>query len=232
MNAINIYESGEYLANNQTWHSEFSGYKAGEIRKILEKNAIRPSSFVDVGCGSGGIVGELSADYPAARFTGYDVSPQANAVSQSRASENVEFHLGDFTKTEEKYDCLLCIDVFEHVRDYMGFLESLRPRATVMVFHIPLEINVLAIFRQIMLQSRREVGHLHYFHKDTALATLKDCGYDIVDCYYTETFRLLPRVSMMNKLTGFIYRIVFKISKDLAVSLFGDCSLIVLARPA
>ncbi len=226
-----MYETGEYLANNAEWHIGDSSFKAAQVKTILDRNGIKPASFVEVGCGAGGILTELSHAFPAANFVGYDISPQAHALSQTRRSDRVEFRQSDFLATEDHYDCLMAMDVFEHVEDYMGFVRGLSKRATCSIFHIPMEINFVSILRGNMIDSRKKVGHLHYFSRDTALATLKDCGYDIVDDFYTESFRRLPRPALKNKLTGAIYRAVFSRSKDLAVKLFGDCSLIVLARP-
>ena len=45
------------------------------------------------------------------------------------------------------YDVLLVIDVFEHVPDYLGFIEKLRQKADLKVFHIPLDLSVSSIVR-------------------------------------------------------------------------------------
>ena len=52
-----------------------------------------------------------------------DVSPAAIAFSRSRASERLTFHLGDLLAVSDRsYDLLMCLDVVEHVPDYLGFL--------------------------------------------------------------------------------------------------------------
>ncbi|MEO5809380.1 MAG: class I SAM-dependent methyltransferase [Sphingomicrobium sp.] len=232
MPATDMYLSGEYLEKNQEWHVGDAPFKAAQVRAILERNGLNPRSFAEVGCGAGAILTELAKLYPDVPFVGYDISPQAHKLSKERETGQVKFYLGDFLTTDQSYECLLCMDVFEHIPDYMGFLAKLRDRGQVTIFHIPLEVNLVSILRRNMIESRKTVGHLHYFNRDTALATLRDCGYEIVDDFYTESFRRLPRPSLKNKFTGLVYKTVFARSKDLAVKLFGDCSLIVLARPA
>lgn len=230
--ASTIYETGKYLEMNQGWHVDDSPFKAAQVKAILERNGFYPRTFVEVGCGAGAILSELAREYPQSRFSGYEISPQAHELSKARETDRIQYHLADFLRTKDRYDCLLCMDVFEHVPDYLGFLEKLRDRADLSIFHIPLEINLVSILRRNMTESRKAVGHLHYFNRDTALATLADCGYEIIDDFYTESFRRLPRPSLKNKITGLVYRLIFRRSKDLAVKLFGDCSLIVLARPS
>jgi hypothetical protein len=33
----NIYQDGTYLENNSSWHEEDSPFKAGQIKRIIEK---------------------------------------------------------------------------------------------------------------------------------------------------------------------------------------------------
>jgi hypothetical protein len=75
--------------------------------------------------------------------------------------------------------------VFEHVPDYIGFLEKCKPLAKYKIYHIPLDIHVSSVLRGSFVNARYSVGHLHYFSEESALATLKDTGHEIVDCFYT-----------------------------------------------
>ncbi len=77
------------------------------------------------------------------------------------------------------------VDVFEHVEDYIGFLRKVARLARYGIFHIPLDISVQSILRDLPMNNRRTAGHLHYFMKDTALATLDYAGLEILDWFYT-----------------------------------------------
>ena len=68
------------------------------------------------------------------------------------------------------------------------------------IFHIPLDLSVSALLRGMLIYNRNSVGHLHYFTSDTAIATLTDCGYEIVDTMYTPSFADLPSKSWKAKL--------------------------------
>jgi SAM-dependent methyltransferase len=226
------YLDGAYLAHNPTWHAEHSAVKARWIDDILARNALRPKTIAEIGCGSGEILVELRRRRPDARFTGFEVSPQAYAICSPKQADGLEFIEGDFLESPpEDLDLLLLIDVFEHVPDYLGFLASLQGHAKHTVFHIPLDLSVQALLRGTTYPVLREqTGHLHYFIKYTALATLRDCGYVIVDWRYTRSSQELPGKGPKTKIANVPRRITQLISEDLSARLFGGYSLMVLTR--
>src|SRR5213075_586346 len=56
-----IYQSGEYLDKNPTYHVEDSAWKARQIFQMIEKNRVKPASVCEVGCGAGEILKQLQA---------------------------------------------------------------------------------------------------------------------------------------------------------------------------
>lgn len=225
-----IYKSGTYLENNETWHAQDSPWKATQISRILDDNGIAPQTVCEAGCGAGEILRQLSLRYESASFTGFELSPQAFDLCKQRESDRVKFHLESVLETDTFFDCLLCIDVFEHVEDYMGFISALRSKATYKVFHIPLDISVLTVLRASFLKYRNNIGHLHYFTRETALATLTNCGYEIVDSFYTTSFLGIPGTTFKTRMARFPRRMMFLFSQHLAVRVLGGCSLMVLAK--
>ena len=122
------------------------------------------------------------------------------------------------------------MDVFEHIEDYLGFLKACKPKAELTIFHIPLDISVEGVLRNRLIFGRKRGGHLHYFDKNTAIATLEDTGYTIIDASYTAGLIELPSKSIKSKLAYFPRKLLFKINKDIAARLFGGFSLLVLAK--
>jgi len=232
--AQSIYTSGEYLDRNQTWHVEDSGWKADQIEAILTRNRIHPQLVAEIGCGAGGVIAGVSekAVFKDARFKGYDISPQAIALAQTRSSERLSFSCEDFFASGEKPDVLLVIDVFEHVPDYMGFVTKCRMSAHYKVYHIPLDMHVSAVLRDTADITRRQLGHLHYFTAASALSTLKDTGHEIVDYCYTSSalglFKQHP--SFKRALANGPRWLLQKISMPFTARLLGGYSLLVLAR--
>jgi hypothetical protein len=81
-----------------------------------------------------------------------------------------------------------------------------------------------------ILETRRQLGHLHYFSKETALATLRDAGFDILDDGYTKSGVEGPSLSTRGRRSGLVRRMAFRVRPDLAARLLGGYSLLVLAK--
>ena len=226
-----MYENGAYLANNPSWHEEDSPWKAGKIDLLLKKNGIVPSTVCEVGCGAGGILSWLSKHYGGTAFSGYEISPDAFEICRKKADRNLTyFHQNLLEVSDAYFDVVMAIDVFEHVEDYFGFLRGLKAKGTYKVFHIPLDLSAQSVLRgSPIMKYRFFVGHLHYFTKDTALATLEDTGYEIVDYFYTNGSEL-PNRGWKANLMKLPRTVSFSINKDLAVRAFGGFSLMVLAK--
>ncbi|BBB95012.1 SAM-dependent methyltransferase [Bradyrhizobium japonicum] len=231
-----LYTGEGYAEAHPGWHDEDAGTKAAKIARIVRANNITCRTIVDVGCGVGGVLNALLEHdvFRDSTAVGYDIAPYAITAAKPRERDNLRFHCGDFSQTSGSYDLLLCIDVFEHIDDYMGFLRRLRGRSKYYVFHIPLDLNVLSVLRDQPLQKRKEVGHLHYFDQATALATLRDTGFEIIDSQYTrleDFLHLHPELrTTKTLLVNAGRRIVRTVAgEDLSVRLLGGASLMVLA---
>ena len=226
------YESGEYLAKNPDWHAADSPHKAQWITEILKRNHIEPQHIVEVGAGSGEILVQLRKTFPGARLEGYDISPQAHAIAGPKATDGLTFHLADYLAADGPApDLLMAIDVFEHVEDYMAFLKAIKPRGQFKIFHIPLDLSVQGVLRGTpILVARQEIGHLHYFTKDTAIAVLTDCGYEVIDWNYTHGTETLPHRALRTRLMTMPRRVMRRMNEDFAVRLMGGASLMVLTR--
>jgi hypothetical protein len=226
-----IYSNAEYLANNPTWHVEDSPWKAQRIHDILRRNNLKPSRIAEIGCGAGEILVQLKAHLPQSSFVGYEMSEQAFALARSREREGVHFINANVLDENVHFDALLCIDVFEHVDDYIGFIKSLRGCADYKIFHIPLDLSVQAVVRgDALLEARRRVGHLHYFTKDTALETIRYCGYEVIDANLTAFAIDLPNRGLRANLMKIPRVLLSKVAPDFAARVLGGWSLMVLAK--
>lgn len=228
-----IYRDGTYLQNNPSWGEEDSSWKADRIVKLIERNALKPASICDIGCGAGEILIRLSQRLDAGiKYHGYEISPQAYEICRKKAKDNISFFLKGLSEVDDgQFDIAMAIDVFEHVEDYFGFLKELKTKSEYKIFHIPLDLTVLTVLRpSSILETRRTYWHLHHFCKDTALAALEHAGYEIVDYFHTGSAVELPNASWKAGLLKPARKLMFRINRDLAARLLGGYSLLVLAK--
>jgi cyclopropane fatty-acyl-phospholipid synthase-like methyltransferase len=227
----NPYVDGEYAAKNPLWHVDESAFKARHILRMLERHALEPRTIGEVGCGAGEVLRLLQAKMDrGCRFWGYDIAPHALEMCRSRANDRLQFKLADIREDDTAFfDLMLVLDVFEHVEDYLGFLNGIRSKSEFKIFHIPLDLSVQAVLRKRGLLKRREVHrHLHYFTKETALETLRDAGYDVLDHVFTPRCIELGNETAQ-KVARLPRRLCFAIHRDLTVRVLGGYSLLVLA---
>lgn len=189
-----------------------------------------PASVVDVGCGTGGVLAFLKDLWPGSRLVGYDI---AAAAIDGRRRE-LDLRVGGVTDISEVFDLALVLDVFEHVEDYMGFLRTLHRVATRFAFHIPLDLSSQTVLRsRPLIQGREAIGHLHYFSVPTAIATLQDTGFRVIEQ------RLVPAGSearawdRRTRAAGIPRRALARLAgHDFAARAMGGYTLMVLAEPA
>ena len=194
---------------------------------------LAPRTVCDVGCGAGQVLGELQKKLPKqTSFSGYEISPDAFKICVPKANDSLSFNLLDFSEFRgEPFDLLLVLDVVEHVSDYLGFLRDLRHKGRYVLFHIPLELTVHSLVRGVLMLNRRTYGHLHHFTKDTALATLQDCGYKVLDWFYTPSVADVTRPGIKRGFPSLLRRTGFRIAPDESVLILGGYALMVLTVP-
>jgi hypothetical protein len=90
--------------------------------------------------------------------------------------------------------------------------------------------SVQAVIRSSCIMAlRSKVGHLHYFTKETALATVEYCNYSIQDYFYTTGIDL-PGQGWKANLVKLPRKLFFKLNEDFGVRLLGGYALMVLAK--
>jgi SAM-dependent methyltransferase len=220
-------ESSDYFTKNPLWHIADSPWKARLVFEMIQKHQLIPKKIAEIGCGAGEILNQLYDLLPAdVSFSGFDISQDAIKLARSREKDRLTFINEDMLERQDHFDLLLVMDVIEHVENYFEFIRKCRTQSDYTLFHIPLDLSVLSMLRNSFYYARERVGHIHYFTKDTALLTLQDCGYEIIDWSYNSLNLYRKPYSPKT-----LYRNICKlIVPDFTVRLFGAYSLLVLAK--
>jgi SAM-dependent methyltransferase len=226
-NGLSMYNDGSYSSKNPGWHENDASWKARQVLSMLCERSLRPESIVDIGCGTGGVLEVIAGALNGTRLVGYD--PSSQAIGMVERSDGVELRVGTPKDVHEHYDLLLSLDVFEHVEDYIGFLRSLRPIANWFVFHIPLDVSAQSVIRERpLLAARSTVGHLHYFTRGTALATVKTAGFEIV-CDKLLFPNDMPGRQVKTRIANIPRDLGRHLRPRLSARIFGGSTLLVLA---
>jgi cyclopropane fatty-acyl-phospholipid synthase-like methyltransferase len=225
------YLDGTQLAAAPDWYESDAAWKAERVRDMMRKHGMEPGSICDVGCGTGGVLDHLRETLPpTTRLVGFEMSPQAVALAPEARKQRITFVSEWAEVSEGGFDLMLVLDVFEHVDDYLGFLRTIRGKAGSFIFHIPLDVSVQTVLRgSPFTRARESLGHLHYFSRDTALATLHDTGYATADEELTQ-----PGIDLWggkSRLARLPRKAAFRLNPRLAARVMGGFSLLVLARP-
>ena len=232
MIAQNRYTSGQYLETNPTWHIEESPWKVRHILPMLKRHHLVPKAICEVGCGAGEVLRLLQASMDEeTTFWGYDISPQAIEMCRPKANERLHFKLADITREQENFfDLILVLDVIEHLEDYFRFLRNLKPKSRYKLFHIPLEMSVQGVLRgKIFLRNRDIHGHLHSFTRETALRTIEDVGYEVLDYSYCPEYEMETDL-LQTKLMKLPRKLFFALHQDWAVRILGGARILILAQ--
>ena len=240
MSNIDRYLSGDYIKKNHSYHIEDSEFKWKNFLNILKKsnlNLDKVNSISDIGCGSGQILlhaNNSNLFNKQCVFDGYDINPDAIKAAKKNSSK-LSFFNEDFVNLKEvKRDLIIAADVFEHVQDNYNFLTKLKDKGDFFLFNIPLEISLISMIRKknIFKDSFNNVGHLHFYTKRTALLNLENIGFEILNSNLLnnrfEEFK--NNKKLLSLFINVPQYIVEKLSQNLACSIFGGYSLVVLAK--
>ncbi len=116
------YEVWEKLARkyNNLWVQKYSlGPTRREVKKIvlplLEEN--KDLKILDIGCGTGQLIQEISNQYPEVHYLGIDVAKNMIAIAKENSDgANIHFMdcpIEDF-QGNEKYDIIICMHAFPY----------------------------------------------------------------------------------------------------------------------
>ena len=120
----NIWEKDEYYkAINNTHQNDLINKDPIFLRfiELIEKNNV--SSILDVGCGEGWLIDQISRQLSGISFTGIDVSTFGVERANKRNINNAKFSVygGEaFPFPGQTFDVVLSSFVFEHLSDPMG----------------------------------------------------------------------------------------------------------------
>lgn len=150
------------------------------VLNYFKKRNTERLKILEIGCGTGGVLIEISSIGPAFSATGFDIDQKAIGLANRHlellsSGRDVKFIIGDALAwdTEDTFDVILLIDILEHLYDTTHVMETvsrrLKPGGTLLV-SVP-----TPIYSRIFGQQFHEwVGHVRNGY--TRKELLKECS--------------------------------------------------------
>ena len=171
--------SGQYDAG---WDTEWDDMKtygpfSRHVRRLISAmtHGLRPASILDVGCGQGALLLDLSRIFPDAELQGTDLSASAIRLAQHRVP-GARFSLLDLTAAhlEDRFDLVICSEVLEHIPNDVAALENLQ-KMTAGHLVVTTPQGRMRDFEP------KAVGHVRNYAPGELQGKLERAGFDVVE---------------------------------------------------
>ncbi len=151
--------------------------KADHVLELCARSGLEPHSVLDVGCGDGALLSELSRRGFGGTLTGLELSTSAVAIARARPGiDGVEqFDGAQVPAAAGAYDLGILSHVLEHVPDPAALLGEVARACRAVVIEVPLEANVSAR-RDSKRAHAQEIGHLRRLDRAAARAIVARAG--------------------------------------------------------
>jgi SAM-dependent methyltransferase len=176
-----FYEAGYAVADERMgrWRAIGARSKAAHVRTLLERADLQPATLVEIGCGDGSLLAELSA---LAVVDGFELSANAAGFARQRGvARRVDAFDGEHVPAaDDEYDVAVLSHVLEHVPDPLPLLKEASRVAPRVIVEVPLEDNRSAR-RPDKRRLAEAAGHLHAWNRSDVRRLVSEAGMTVRD---------------------------------------------------
>lgn len=174
------------LERQAEWLRRSAWMKADSIQRLLRDANIRPGSVLEVGAGTGAVIGELRRRGVGTNHFAVDFAEEAVAVVQE-AEPGICTAVADVTTTPDPfeagpYDLVIASHVVEHLEEPEAFLSALLDvPASHFIAEVPLEDLPFGRLKALIKdRSHHAAGHVQFFTRRTFESLLQRSGWRVV----------------------------------------------------
>ena len=159
------------------WRELGARGKADHVEQLVREASLPSERIVEVGCGDGALLSELSQRNVGASLAGFDISEAALELARVRSIPRVE-RLERFDGRhipDGDYDLAVLSHVLEHVPEPVPLLREAARVARAVIVEVPLERN-LSGSREAKRSQSEEIGHLAALDRDAVRTIVESAG--------------------------------------------------------
>jgi SAM-dependent methyltransferase len=165
------------------WRELGARAKADHVVRLAREAALASERVVEIGCGDGALLAELSARHIGASLTGFEISEAALELARGRSIPRVgrleQFDGRRLPAADGEFDLAVLSHVLEHVPEPVALMrEAARVTAAVIV-EVPLERN-LSGARGSKRAESEAIGHLEALDREAVRRLVADAGLRVV----------------------------------------------------
>lgn len=157
--------------------------KTNSVSLFLRDFQIKPSTLIELGCGTGAVIRECQRRTLAHRYIAVDYSAAALEFCRQQSSR-IELLQGDIVANPPALqgDVVLLSHTLEHLEQPQTCLKNIRERIDFdwLIAEVPLEDLALGHLKATLGLRRDRAGHVQFFHPASFRELIQESGYRIV----------------------------------------------------
>jgi SAM-dependent methyltransferase len=165
------------------WRELGARGKADHIEELTRRAGLPTARVVEVGCGDGSLLSELSQRRFGESLVGFEISEAALELARGRFIPRVEglepFDGRRLPSADGAYDLGLLSHVLEHAPEPVALLRETARVARALIVEVPLERN-LSGARPGKRSESQAIGHLAALDRDAVRALVQSAGLRVV----------------------------------------------------
>ncbi len=175
------------LSFQSEWLKRGAIQKADSVQLLMDQNGIKPNAILELGCGTGAVIGELQKRNLAQEYFGLDFSADAIRL-MSEMYPNVSSKVADITVNpnpfeRNAFDIVVLSHTIEHLEEPIPFLQSVRAIPFKgLIAEVPLEDLLFGRLKsRVNDRAKNTAGHVQFFTRESFKALLTEAGFNIID---------------------------------------------------
>jgi SAM-dependent methyltransferase len=160
------------------WRELGARGKADHVVSLVASARLDSERVLEVGCGDGALLAELSSRGFGGTFAGYDISEAAVELARSRAIPRASLDVFDGARLpvdDHAFDLGLLSHVLEHVEDPRALLREVARACRALIVEVPLERNASG-GRAVKRTSSEQIGHVRALDRAAVRGMVEKAG--------------------------------------------------------